>query len=157
MAPAARLFGTADAFFIMSANLIISDITQLASRYALLIDRGKIAELAELFVEEAILTTPTWEAQGRAAIIARLSAAADPTQARPLFIRHHVTSVAIETQDERTASGHAYYLVVTNLGLDHAGIYVDQYRRLDRGWRINRREVRLDWATPASLLAPARP
>jgi len=141
----------------LPARANVSDITQLVSRYAFFIDRGKVSELANLFVDDGLLITPTWEAHGRAAIISRLSAAADPAKRRPQFVRHHVTSIAIEDQDNYTAAGRAYYLVITESGLDHAGVYVDEYFQIKNEWLIKKREVRLDWASPASLLAPAPP
>ena len=45
-----------------------------------------------------------------------------------------------------SARARTYFGVYTDLGPDHAGVYVDAFRKeADGRWRIAHRRVRLDW------------
>ncbi|MCH9827255.1 MAG: nuclear transport factor 2 family protein [Gammaproteobacteria bacterium] len=137
------------------SRTLTAEINHLLSRYAQSIDRGRLDELASLFSEDGVLQTPAWSACGRQKILERLSGMGETPGRRPRFVRHHVTSFVAESAGEGAASGRAYFLVLTDIGLDHAGIYIDRYTLLGQQWQIASRQVRLDWMAEGSLMKPA--
>ena len=66
------------------------------------------------------------------------------------FQRHHLTSSLIELIDDDSASGDHYVLVVTELGFDHSGRYLDRYVRHGERWLIQHRAASMEWARPDS-------
>ena len=44
----------------------------------------------------------------------------------------------------------SYFLVVSEIGLDHAGRYVDRLECRDGAWRIVHRRVVVEWSSPDS-------
>src|SRR4029453_476001 len=58
--------------------------------------------------------------------------------------RHRVTTFSIEGTGADAASGTAYFLVVTDGGPDHWGLYRDRYVRVDGAWRFAERRVRVE-------------
>jgi hypothetical protein len=59
----------------------------------------------------------------------------------------------IDLVGDRTATGRCYFLVLTAVGLDHWGRYLDDYRVAGAEWRFARRRVLVDGLAPASLFA----
>ena len=43
---------------------------------------------------------------------------------------------------------------ITDVGLDHWGRYVDEYRTVDGQWKFARRRVTVDGKNPSSLFIP---
>jgi hypothetical protein len=66
------------------------------------------------------------------------------------FQRHHLTTAMIELTSETTAEGRHYIIVVTELGFDHTGTYIDQYVKHADRWLISRRQATMEWARPES-------
>ena len=58
---------------------------------------------------------------------------------------------AIDLVDEAHATGRCYFAVLTDIGLDHWGRYVDDYRRVDDRWVFASRSVTLDGQVSGSL------
>ena len=58
---------------------------------------------------------------------------------------------------ESRATGRSYYQVLTAIGLDHWGRYIDEYRTVDGTWRFARRRVTVDGRNPESLMLPDAP
>ena len=116
------------------------------ARYAHLVDRGRLDEVAALFTEDAVLEAGDEPpAHGRAAIRAlfagvgaRLAAGG---RAR---IRHHVSSIAIAFADPWTATAESYFLAVMETGPDHWGRYRDRLVLRDGRWLFMHRRVRVD-------------
>ena len=130
-------------------------MTQAA--YHLAGDRGRLDELASAFAEDGVLELATGELRGRTAIRAGLSAvggASDEVSAevRPAFVRHHLTTSHIELTGPDTARGWSYFLVMTPIGIDHSGRYVDDYVAEEGQWLIAHRRVVVEWAAPDSAL-----
>ena len=128
-------------------------IRDLMARYHLAGDRGRLAEILDCFTANGVLEidgeTPL---VGRDAIHARLARAIDerqPSSVRPL-VRHHLTTCRIEVTSPREASAIAYFLVVTEIGLDHAGRYVDRFACDGGIWRLAQRRVVVEWMAEAS-------
>jgi hypothetical protein len=60
----------------------------------------------------------------------------------------------IDVVDQSQAKGRCYYQVLTSIGLDHWGRYIDDYRTIDGLWKFARRRVTVDGRNPASLFLP---
>lgn len=128
-------------------------IERLVRRYNINGDRGRLAELSCCFLEDGVLSAAGGRMTGRAAILAGLSTPRGSSDLE--VVRHHLaTHVAEIDKDGRTASGRTYFSVMTNSGLDHHGVYVDRYRKVDDAWFIAEREVRIDWQSSQSLFRP---
>jgi hypothetical protein len=118
-------------------------------------DRLRIEALAATFLEDGVLATPTATYRGRAEIVAGLggsrSPGAAPAGPRPTFVRHNLTTSHIALTSPRTAEARSYFMVLTDIGLDHAGHYVDRLRKTDDAWLFEHRDVRVDWISDASF------
>lgn len=66
------------------------------------------------------------------------------------FQRHNITSVMIDLIDAERATARIYIIVITERGLDHAGGYDDEYRKVGDRWLIWRRRASMEWASPES-------
>jgi hypothetical protein len=127
-------------------------IRHLMARYTMNGDRGKLEALAATFAEDGTLAFSGAASTGRAAIIARLSAPGPRNPALTLS-RHHLTSCLIDIADDRAAA-RTYFQVLTDIGLDHHGVYVDALEKTAGAWLFRHRDVRIDWQSPRSLYAP---
>lgn len=128
-------------------------IRSTLARYNLAGDRGRIEELAATFVPGGILESPAWRLEGREAIIAelrRLSASTSPSLTR---VRHHLTTSAIDIVASDRAEAISYFMVVTDIGLDHSGSYRDRLLRVGDDWLFEHRSSVIDWASPDTLFA----
>ena len=131
-------------------------IRDTISRYNHAGDRGRLDELAACFAEDGVLEIAgTGEFEGRAAIIEQLKGVvAEGARAseRPRVF-HHVSSVKIELANSESASAYSYFLVFTEIGLDHWGRYADRFERRGGDWKLAHRRVRVQGATPNSRMA----
>jgi hypothetical protein len=71
------------------------------------------------------------------------------------FIRHHLSTSKIDLTGPDTAKARTYWVAWTDIGPDHAGYYLDDFRKEGDRWLIARRRVRIDWESPASLYRSA--
>ncbi len=124
-------------------------IRDLLSRYTINGDRGRTDALVATFAEGGTLRFGAIESTGRAAILARLS---DRSAGNPALTltRHHLSSSMIEVTGT-TATGRSYFQVLSDIGLDHHGVYMDRMTRVDGMWLFSYRDVRIDWQSPHSL------
>jgi hypothetical protein len=127
-------------------------IRNLMARYSLSSDCSRYEALAETFAEDGTLCFSGQATTGRAQIVARLNQPGRRNAALTLA-RHHLTTSFIEIEGER-ANGKTYFQVLTNIGLDHSGVYVDEFVKQGGNWYFARREARVDWQAPASLYPP---
>jgi len=127
-------------------------IRNLMARYSLASDCGRFEALADTFAEDGTLCFSGQATTGRAQIVARLNQRG-PRNAALTFTRHHLTTSLIEVEGEH-ATGKTYFQVLTNIGLDHCGVYLDEFIRQDGNWYFARREARADWQAPGSLYPP---
>ncbi len=135
------------------------EIRDLVASYAHLADGGRFEELLDLFAPDGVLRGgDAPEARGRDAIREFLSGTGRDLASvtRTAFIRHHVSNLRIELAGPDEASGVAYFLVVTDRGVDHWGRYRDAYVRVDGRWRFKHRRARLDGYAPGSWSAERR-
>ena len=66
-------------------------------------------------------------------------------------MRHHLTTQGIELDPEGGARAWSYFLVVSEVGPDHAGRYIDRLRRVDGRWQIEHRRVVVEWQSPDTV------
>jgi SnoaL-like domain len=121
-------------------------------------DRGRIDEMSSAFTEDGVLELDGVRFGGRQAIVVRLGQTVDSTHAHTPagatpFVRHNLTTCRIELTGETTADAWTYFNVVTPIGLDHCGVYVDRFVRVDDRWLIGHRRVKVDWRDPRSVMA----
>jgi hypothetical protein len=120
-------------------------------------DRGRVDLLAEAFTDDGVLEFEGGAHHGREAIVAALSPSADDRRSghesgQPFFLRHNLTSNRIEFTGADTARSWTYFQVMTPIGIDHCGVYVDELRKTGERWLISSRRVKLDWRSPDSLM-----
>lgn len=133
-------------------------IRDVISRYNHAGDRGDLESLARCFREDGVLDIEGEDAcAGRAAILRRLSGVVSNSIARGerAFVRHHVSSVKIDLTGPDSATAASYFLVFTEIGLDHWGRYLDRLSRSDGDWQFAHRKVRLDGVAPDSSMVRA--
>lgn len=139
--------------------LPIAAVSQVLARYNVCGDRGQLAELVALFTEDGRLTIPLWSAQGHDEIARCLKLGASFGAVRPTFVRHHLTTSALSWAGD-DVEARTYFQVITDIGLDHAGVYIDRLTPVATAssWAFREREVRIDWKASNSLFPnlPAR-
>ena len=125
-------------------------IRDLVTRYNANGDTGRFAQVRELFLPDAVMTIQGQAHQGIDRIMDIFTGS---TQATPglTHVRHFVATHQIDLVDENHATGRAYFAVLTDIGLDHWGRYVDDYRRVEGRWLFASRAVTLDGQVDGSL------
>ena len=136
-------------------------ITHTQSVYNTEGDRGRLDGLLLTFTEDGVLELDRGRFEGREAIRGALSGAVDAKRHEattrqpgdaPVFLRHHVTTRRIEFRGDDGADAWTYFLVLTPVGLDHAGVYVDRFVRVGQEWLIAHRRVKIDWQSDRSTI-----
>jgi SnoaL-like domain len=136
------------------------EIRGLLAKYNLCGDRADFVGLASVFTADGLMESELVNARGREQIAAQLAALMrDPERIVPApgnmqFSRHNLTTSQLEFESESTARGRTYFFVISDIGLDHAGVYVDNFAKSDGEWRISRRRIRIDYCAPGGH-APA--
>lgn len=125
----------------------------LMARYNIEGDRGNIEGLASVFADDGTLEFGGEASTGPAAIVDRLGRGSGSRNPALTVVRHHLTTSLVQVDGDE-ATGRTYFVVLTDIGPDHHGVYVDRYRRTSEGWRIAHRQVRIDWRSPQSLFPP---
>jgi len=131
------------------------EIRTLIARYNHAGDRGRLDELVACFGTDGVMEIEGMAAlRGRSAIrrhlegvVSQLAAASERAT-----LRHHVSSISIELDSRLEARAHCYFAVFSEIGLDHWGRYADRFARVDGGWHIAHRRVRVDGAVPGSRM-----
>lgn len=129
-------------------------------------DRMRIADFVACFAEDGIFEsqgkTPDQNARydGRAAILAwqerwKDRAPEAPTTPTATFLRHHLTTCKIELTGPDTAQARTYFQAWADNGPDHAGYYLDEFRKVGEEWLIAHRRARIDWVSENSLFGSA--
>ena len=127
-------------------------IRDLAARYNANGDSGRFEAMLALFADDAVMEASGQTYSGSAAIrdffesVARNTTTSGDALAR--FVRHFTSTHQIDIVDRSSAKGRAYFLVLTDQGLDHWGRYIDEYRRMNGTWVISRRQAVLEGARP---------
>ena len=131
-------------------------IRDTLARYNHAGDRGRLSELAACFAPDGVLELSSEDlSTGPAEIEARLSRVVSSSKARATrpLVRHHVSSIEISMEGPDEAQARCYFLVFTEVGLDHWGRYADRFECRDGVWCLAHRRVRVSGATANSRMA----
>ena len=123
------------------------EIRELVASYTHLGDGGRVPEMTQLFVPDAVLDAFGTDYAGHDQIAGFFSGIADGTAPGPkrTFIRHYISNVTITLDGPDEASGASYWTVIADAGLESSGRYRDTYRRdPDGAWRFATRKIRRD-------------
>lgn len=129
-------------------------IRDLVARYNASGDSGRFDDVMALFWDDAEMETGGPDApvvkRGIDEIRTIFTGAADRWRAdrqeqqgpsAPHHVRHNVSTLVIDLDDERHARGYCYFSVIMPHGLDHWGRYFDRYEAREGVWRFARRRV----------------
>ena len=145
-------------------------IRDTIAKYNVSGDRLKAEDYAACFTEDGIIESTTkgvrdnFRYEGRAAILEWQNAwrNAKPGQEtrkdvvrKATFVRHNLTTCKIDMTGPDTATARTYWIVMSDNGPDHCGVYLDEFRKVGEEWLIAHRRVRTDWHAPDSLFAPS--
>jgi hypothetical protein len=129
-------------------------VRDLVARYNANGDTGRFYQVVELFAPDAVMDTGNGATrQGPEEIRTIFTGARDAASFgdHPVYLRHITGTLQIDVVDEAHAKGRCYYFVITDVGLDHWGRYIDEFCTVDGVWRFARRRVTMDGKNPASL------
>jgi 3-phenylpropionate/cinnamic acid dioxygenase small subunit len=136
-------------------------IRKTMAAYTMAGDRLREEEFVAVFTEDAILETEgvpendAFRYEGREAIRGWISRWRKPAGEAPVhqasFIRHHLSTCHIEFSGAEAARTRTYWVAYTDLGPDHGGYYVDDFRKVGDAWLIAHRRIRMDWRRGDSL------
>ncbi len=129
-------------------------ILDLVKRYNANGDTGRFPQVIELFAPDAVMEVGDGRVyEGRDEIATIFTSTRDRVagNSEPTYIRHMTATHQIDLIDEDSATGRCYYQVLTRIGLDHWGRYIDRYRRVEGRWRFAHRRVTVDGRSPGSL------
>ena len=136
-------------------------VRKTLANYTLAGDRLRTEAFVAVFTEDGVLETEgvpaedTFRYEGRAALRAWMDRWRKPAGEAPVhaasFIRHYLATCQIELTGPETAKARTYWVAYTDLGPDHCGYYVDDFRKVGDDWLIAHRRIRLDWRTDGSL------
>lgn len=128
-------------------------IRDLVARYNANGDTGRFPQVRALFLEDAVMRIePDQEYVGIESIMSIFTGTSSNTASSALtHVRHFTSTHQIDFDDDSHAAGRLYFAVLTDVGLDHWGRYVDRYVRTDDGWRFARRSVSVDGWSERSL------
>jgi hypothetical protein len=142
---------------------VLASIRATLTAYNIAGDRLHLNELAATFTEDGVLETPLAVFHGRDEIKrglaggvqdrAQRSSAHSP---RLSVVRHHLTTSQIEFEGATVARARSYFLVYSDIGPDHAGVYVDRLADCGGRWLLTHRRVLIDWVADESLFTELR-
>ncbi len=141
-------------------------IRKTMAAYTVAGDRLKADALAATFAEDAVMESEgvpesdSFRFEGREAIrqwqLRWRDRPADSGRVhQATFARHHLSTSHIELLGPDSARARTYWVAWTDIGPDHAGFYLDTFRKVGDDWLIAHRRVRLDWRSPESLFGSA--
>lgn len=141
-------------------------IREVMANYTVAGDRLRVDDFVAVFTEDAVLESDgvaesdAFRYEGRQAMrdwITRWSnpPANAPTTHQATFVRHHLSTSQIELTGAQTARARTYWVAYTDIGPDHAGYYLDTFRKVGEKWLIAHRKVRMDWRSAQSLFTTA--
>jgi hypothetical protein len=74
---------------------------------------------------------------------------------RTSFAQHCLSTSRIDFAGPRSAQAQTYWFVLTDVGPDHAGYYLDDFEEVGGRWLIAWRRVRKRWHDPESVFVAA--
>ena len=131
-------------------------IRDLVTRYNSYGDSGLFDRMIGLFAPDATVEINGVDHHGLDEVRRVFSGVPERTSGpgdRPAYLRHCTATHQIDLVDDTTATGRCYFFVLTAVGLDHWGRYLDDYRVVEGEWRFARRRVLTDALSPNSMFA----
>src|SRR5262249_17729019 len=132
------------------------EIRDLVARYNANGDTGRFEEVMELFAPDGVMDVGDGRIYtGKDEIVTIFTGARDNVDygEQPVYLRHMTATHQIDVIDRTHAKGRCYFQVLTAIGLDHWGRYVDEYELVDGRWRFAKRRVTVDGRSPDALFA----
>ena len=126
-------------------------------------DRLRVDDFVSCFTEDAVMESEhvpedrLFRYEGRPAIRGwqeRWLAGEGGTHGAT-FVRHHLSTSKIDLLGPGSATARTYWVAWTDIGPDHAGYYLDIFRKEGDLWLIAHRRVRMDWEAGNSLFRSA--
>jgi hypothetical protein len=120
------------------------------------VDRNEYRELASVFVPNGIIKfAGNASLQGHESIIFTMLEGAKRRGDFEIgnFQRHLLGNSMINIVDGENARAVHYIVVATEAGLDHGGVYVDDFVKVGESWLIATRNANLEWINPGSRFA----
>lgn len=125
-------------------------IRDLVARYNANGDTGRFAQVRQLFAADAWMDIGDGNVRhGIDEIMTIFTGTSDAVTAD--FVRHFTSTHQIDVVSPDRATGRLYYAVLTQVGLDHWGRYVDEYVRHDDRWLFASRRVSVDGWSASSV------
>jgi hypothetical protein len=131
-------------------------VRQTLADYTAATDAFDLALLTLCFTADGSLeyTGGTAPLVGRSQIESGLRAqlsgsGAGPT---PTYVRHHVSSVRISQVEPDRVESSSYFVVFTDVGVDHWGRYRDVLVPVDGKWLFASRKIKVDGFSDKSLM-----
>ena len=148
----AQSSGPQDQSHDLPAALAREAIRDLVARYNANGDSGRFAQVRELFNEDATMTIEGDRTYtGIDEIMTIFTGTKSSTSGNLTHVRHFTSTHQIDLVDSTHASGRLYFAVLTDIGLDHWGRYVDSYVAQNGRWRFASRKVTVDGWSPHTL------
>jgi len=129
------------------------EIRDLVTRYNSNSDTGRFPQLLELFDDTSVMTIDGgMPYSGTSEIINIFTNAKGRLDSVdvPKYIRHYVATHQIDIESETVARGRCYFAVLTHIGLDHWGRYIDTYKKVNGKWLFDTRKVFVDGTSAGS-------
>jgi SnoaL-like domain len=141
-------------------------IRDCMAKYTLSGDRLRVDDFAACFTEDGIIESERapgdliFQYAGREAIRAwqgrwRNREPEENAVHKASFVRHNLSTCKIDITGPDTATARTYWSAWTDIGPDHAGVYLDDFRKVGDAWLIARRRVRKDWEAEGGLFKSA--
>ncbi|HTH27881.1 MAG TPA: nuclear transport factor 2 family protein [Sphingobium sp.] len=141
-------------------------IRETMAAYTIAGDRLREEDFIAVFTEDAVLESEgvaeadLFRYEGKAAIRQWIARWRNPPEGaarthQASFVRHHLTTSRIELTGQDNARARTYWVAWTDMGPDHAGYYLDDFRKVEDRWLLAHRRIRLDWQSPDSLFTTA--
>jgi SnoaL-like domain len=129
------------------------EIRCLLAKYTVAGDRLDFRTLGSVFAADGIMESGVVNAVGPEDIAAKLTVLVSDVDGRKsthamTFSRHNLTTSLINFENETSATGRTYFLVISDVGIDHSGVYFDRFIKLDGEWKIKHRRIRIDYCGP---------
>jgi hypothetical protein len=127
------------------------EIRDLVARYNANGDTGRFSQVLELFAPDAVMDLDDGRTfTGPDEILTIFTGTRDRSPGDPAYVRHFTATHQIDVESRSAATGRCYFQVLTDIGLDHWGRYVDRYVVVDGRWRFAHRRATVDGRSPGS-------
>ena len=148
----AQSSGSQDQSPDLPVAIIREAIRDLVARYNSNGDSGRFAQVRELFATDATMTIDGDRTYvGVDEIMSIFTGTKSSTSGSLTHVRHFTSTHQIDLVDATHATGRLYFAVLTDVGLDHWGRYVDSYEYSTDRWLFASRKVTVDGWSPHSL------